>query len=300
MGVKSLGKLPRDLSDRNRTSPFAFTGNKFEFRAVGSSQACARPGMIMNAIMADSMNWISAEIEKELKNHTTGTEEENMGDAIDEVVTRTLKQYHYSVFNGNGYSEEWVKLAEQRGLKNLKTSPEAIREFANEKNIKLFEDMKVLSRREVESQQHTLYENFSKTIAIEADCLIDMVGTYVVPAVLQYKRDLVASLDVSEPSQANLLNKYNKTVSELLTSHENLKIVREKSSTFIPPPSPASRPGAEASSHGNDHLFEEATFFRKQVMDAMDRTRVAADTLETMVDDKIWPFPKYHEILLLK
>jgi glutamine synthetase len=277
LGVNSLPPLPRDLSDRNRTSPFAFTGNKFEFRAVGSSQACARPAMILNVIVSESMLYIAEEIEKEkVKGFKLDL-------AINNVVTRVLKEHQKVIFNGNGYSEDWVIEAEKRGLKNLRTAPEAIKEFSSEKNVKLFEKMKVLSRRELESQQHILYENFSKTVAIEADCLNHMVSAFIVPTCLEYKRTLLATIDTKDEHQNRLLTKYSGLISSLLGEIEKLTVLRQKAKSF-----------------SEEELHEQATFYRNQVMSAMIDTRVFVDSLEVLTDDKIWPFPKYSEMLFLK
>jgi len=277
LGTNSLPPLPRDYSDRNRTSPFAFTGNKFEFRAVGSSQACARPGMILNTIAAESMIYVADEIEKEI---ATGIRREL---AINNVVTRVLKEHHMAVFNGNGYAEEWVTEAEKRGLKNLRTAPEAIKEFNSEKNIRLFESMKVLSKREVESQQHILYETFSKTVDIESECLLQMVTSYVLPTALEYKKSLAQTLDSTVPVQANHLKNYNNLITDLLTSIDKLKQVKEKAKAF-----------------SEEHLHDQAAYNRGPVMDCMNETRKIADSIEAITDDKLWPFPKYSEILLMK
>lgn len=277
LGTNSLPPLPRDYSDRNRTSPFAFTGNKFEFRAVGSSQACARPGTILNTMLAESMFYMADQIDAEVKKGF------KLDLAINNVVTKELKEHHQVVFNGNGYSEEWVVEAEKRGLKNLRTAPEAIKEFTSEKNINLFESMKVLSRREVESQQTILYENFSKTVAIESETLVQMVSGYVIPASFEYKKTLLATCDTKDTTQAKLLSEYSKLISELLENVENLRVVSKHARSFH-----------------EDKLHEQATYYRKEVMDAMLATRKASDAIEVLTDDKIWPFPKYSEILFLK
>jgi len=171
----------------------------------------------------------------------------------------------------------------KRGLKNLRTAPEAIKEFSSEKNVKLFEKMKVLNRREVESQQHILYENFSKTVAIEADCLHHMVSAFVVPTCLEYKRTLLATIDTKDEHQAKLLTRYSTLISQLLGEVEKLTVLRQKAKSFH-----------------EEELHEQATFYRKEVMTAMLDTRVFADALEVLTDDKLWPFPKYSEMLFLK
>jgi glutamine synthetase len=278
LGVNSLPTLPRDASDRNRTSPFAFTGNKFEFRAVGSSQSCARPGTILNTMMADSFNYVSDEIEKAMK---TGLKSDV---AIQSVVSKLLKEHNRVIFNGNGYSEEWKKEAERRGLPNLRTTPEAIKAFGSEKNIELFERMKVLSRREVLSAQSIMYENFIKTVAIEADCMLNMASAYILPVSLEYRQKVHTSIDSADAAQSEYAKSVNHSVSSLVSSIDNLKKTIEKAKSF----------------HDEEHLEEQATFYRVDIFDAMAKTRSACDTLETMVDDRLWPFPKYSEILFLK
>lgn len=277
LGVNSLPTLPRDSSDRNRTSPFAFTGNKFEFRAVGSSQSCARPGMILNTVMAESMNFVSDELEKQLKSNL------KMDFAVHSIVSKLLKEHGRVVFNGNGYSDDWRKEAERRGLPNLRTTPEAIGVLSTPKTVELFEKTGVLNRREVASTQTIMYENFSKTVAIEAECTVTMAQTYVLPVALEHKRNIAASVDSADPVQAKLVKDVSKSVTDLVNAIDALKGVKEQAKKFH-----------------EDHLHEQATFYRNEVMDAMAATRTVCDTLESHVDDKLWPFPKYSEMLFLK
>jgi len=277
LGVNSLPTLPRDSSDRNRTSPFAFTGNKFEFRAVGSSQSCARPAMMLNCAVADSLHWLADEIESELKK---GMKPEL---AVHAVVTRTLKAHRHAIFNGNGYSEEWRTEAEERGLLNLRTTPEAIKLLSEEKNLAVFENLKVLTRREVLSTQTIMFDHFIKTVAIEAECLTTMATSHVLPASFQHKQRIAASVDKDQPLQMAVLNKLNSAINDLLKSLEDLNKQKEAATKFH-----------------EDQLSEQSVFYRQEVMTAMAATRTACDTLETMVDDSLWPFPKYSEILLLK
>jgi len=277
LGVNSLPTLPRDASDRNRTSPFAFTGNKFEFRAVGSSQSCARPATFVNAIVADSLNFIADELERLTANNM------KLDIAVQMVVSTILKEHKRCVFNGNGYSEEWRKEAATRGLPNLRTTPEGINALSAEKNIALLEKLGVLTKREIHSTQHIMFETYSKTVAIEAECLSSMVSSYIVPAAFEYKRNLIASVDPKEPLQAKALDIVNKGISALLQNIEELNKVKET-----------------ARNMSEEKLFEQATFYRNDVMDVMAKTRAASDALEVVVDDKLWPFPKYSELLFLK
>jgi len=278
LGVNSLPKIPRDQSDRNRTSPFAFTGNKFEFRAVGSSQNCARPATILNTITADSFHYIADLIEAEhLKNRPTM----NIDQACTEVVTRLLKEHHVAVFNGNGYAKEWVVEAESRGLHNLRTTPEAIAALGSEQNVSVFERMKVLTRREVESQQMIYYEFFSKSVDIEAECMITMVSSYITPACLKHKQTLTA-LDLADAPQKSLLDTFNKHFSALVSGVDALKAQ------------------VSEAHHLHEDPAAQATFYRQNVMESMDTLRKSSDALEVLVDDALWPFPKYSEMLSLR
>lgn len=282
LGSNSIPQLPRDASDRNRTSPFAFTGNKFEFRAVGSSQSCARPITILNTIVADSIDFVSAELEKEAKN--AGLKAPNT-DVINAVVTRILKEHRRAIFNGNGYSDEWRKEAtDVRKLWHLKTLPEAVREFSSDKNVTLFERHGVLSKKEVLIQQATMFENYSKTIQIEAETEYNMVQSHILPAALEYKKTVVGSLDEKDPVQKEYLDRYSALISKVLTG---LNVLKEKKNLA-------------KSLHDEDKAFEQATLYRTEVYDSMTALRVVADELESLVDDKLWPFPKYSEMLFLK
>jgi len=278
LGVNSLPTLPRDASDRNRTSPFAFTGNKFEFRAVGSSQSCARPVAILNSVVADSLNYIADLLEKEIG------AERKLEDCVSTVIGRVLKEHRRVLFAGNGYSEEWKKEAtEKRGLWHLRTLPEAANEMSSEKNVELFAKLGVLSKKELLVEQHTLFEIFSKSIAIEASCMIAMVQSAVLPVVFEFQQKLMASMDCSDPVQEKYVSNYKKKVSLLIETLESLKEKNE---------------GAKIM--GEDNLIEQSTFYRNEIMDAMDHTRSICDSLEDLVDDRLWPFPKYSEMLFLK
>jgi glutamine synthetase len=275
--VSSLPDIPRDASDRNRTSPFAFAGNKFEFRAVGSSQNCARPVMLLNTIMADSIHIIADLIEQRLKTN------KNVEEVTREVVKATLIEHQRAIYNGNGYSQEWRDEAKRRGLPNLATTAEAIKQMGAEKNIQLFEKLDILSRKELLSMQHVAFETFAKHVAIEADCTYSMANSYVLPVALEYKQRLTATLDAKDPAQAELLAEYSKHISALIVALKQLNAVRAKAKQFE-----------------EEHLFEQAMFYRHEVMDAMAAVRSASDALEEEIDDKLWPFPKYSELLFLK
>lgn len=275
--VNTLPDIPRDASDRNRTSPFAFAGNKFEFRAVGSSQNCARPVMMVNTIVAESVHALADLIEEKLKTNPS------MEEVTREVVKETLKQHQRAIYNGNGYSQEWREEAKRRGLLNLATTPDAIKQLGDNKNLELFERMGVLSRKELQSFVNVNFENFSKHVAIEADTMYTMAHSYILPTALEYKQRMTTTLDAADPVQSAFLKDYNVQLSALMSSLRKLAEVRKKAKSFE-----------------EEHLYEQAAYYRNEVMDAMKDTRAACDALEENIDDKLWPFPKYSEILFLK
>jgi glutamine synthetase len=275
LGVNVLPVLPRDASDRNRTSPVAFTGNKFEFRAVGSSQNSARSGTMLNTILADSINHISDDLEKEFKKG--GSKE----DAIQQVVQRYLSQYKGAIFNGNGYSADWIKEAERRKLFNLRTAPEAIQQLDSKKNVDIFTSTGVLSEIELHAHKEILYENYCKAIAIEAQCLHSMASTSVLPAALQYQSS-VAGIT----GKGKAFESYHQNISsvsgELIARTEALKKTMEEAERL------------------EGDLHQKATFYRTEVFQSMQKTREVCDELENVVDNKLWPFPKYSEMLFMK
>jgi len=278
LGVNSLPALPRDASDRNRTSTFAFTGNKFEFRAVGSSQNCARPMMILNTIVAESINYVCDLLEKELSDKPRYR-------AIQSVVSKVLKDHKGAIFNGNGYSDEWKKEAVARGLWNLPSSPEAFAQLGSDKNKKLFSSLGVLTEEEVVSHQHVLYETYIKALNVEAQCLMNMAKTYILPAALEYKSKIFNVMHgTTSGAQEGYYNRFNGLINELIGSTDSLQNTLEQSEKF-----------------GEENLHEKASFFYKEVVfGQMKKLREVCDELEKLVDNKIWPLPKYSEMLFLK
>jgi len=279
LGVNSLPALPRDASDRNRTSAFAFTGNKFEFRAVGSSQTCARPMLVLNTIVADSINYVTDLLEKEVGKGETRQQ------AIQTIVTKVLKEFKGAIFNGNNYSDEWKQEAARRKLWNLPSSPEAFREWGSDKNKKLFSKLGVLTEEELISHQHVLYENYLKGLNVEAQCLVNMAQTYILPAAFEYKSKMFnwASQDKSG-AQQNYFTRINNLTNELLSAIEDTKKTMDGVDKFH-----------------EEQLHEKATYFYKElVFGQMKRLRHVCDELENVVDNKIWPLPKYSEMLFLK
>lgn len=233
--------------------------------------------MILNTIVAESLNYISEELEKKLINN------EKKEEIIAKVVSDIFKEHKKVIFNGNGYSEEWKKEAiEKRKLWHLKTLPEAVKEMSSEKNINLFTKMGVLSKTELLVQQHTLFENFSKTITIEADCLQSMAQTYILPSAMEFKKNFYSSIDSN--IQKEYYNNINHLIDTLILSIQNLEKTRQKSKLFS----------------DEDQAFEHSMYCRNELMQSMNEVRIICDLLENIIDDKLWPFPKYSEILLMK
>jgi len=274
LGVNALPSLPRDSTDRNRTSAVAFTGNKFEFRAVGSSQNSARPGTMLNTVLADSINYLCDEIEKEIK------QGKSRQDAVEKVVQKTLAEYKGAIFNGNNYSDEWVKEAEKRKLWNLRTSPEAIQQLDSKKNVEIFKSTGVLSEKEVHAHKDILYEIYCKAMSIEAQCLHSMSATSVLPAGIAYQ-NTVSDIPSRSKSMDGYYGNISSLTSELISRNDVLKKRIEE---------------AERESD----MHKKATFYRTEVTQAMQKTREVCDELEAVVDNKLWPFPKYSEMLFMK
>jgi glutamine synthetase len=281
LGVSVLPPLPRDATDRNRTSPFAFTGNKFEFRAVGSSQATAKPNAVLNTIVADSLAHIAGEIEK-------GKAQKGLEAAVNEVVVDLLKKHQRILFNGNGYSPEWHAEAGKRGLPNFKNAVDAIANFASKKNVELFERFAVLSAKEVESRMAIMFEGYCKAIAIEGQSALSIARTMILPAA--QRSQLAVAQSVGAAKAAGL---------EVKVQEKRLRDFTARIESFVLAIDELTAHFESAEHHGGapqDH----AKTYRDKVVPAMGRLREIADGLETMVDDADWPLPKYREALFLQ
>lgn len=277
LGVSQLPEVMKDNTDRNRTSPFAFTGNKFEFRAVGSSASTAFPVTILNTVIADGMSEIIASLKEKLG---AGKKTE---DAIMEVVKAAVIETKKIRFEGNGYSEEWVAEAERRGLPNLRKTPEALHQLIEKKSIELFTKYGVFSEAEVNSRYHVRVERYIKNLMIEVDTLKSMIDTQVLPAAYAYSGDLaqtvvaVKAAGVSAP-QVDILNKLMHLIAALQTKRGQLETVYSKAE----------------SAHTED---EKAKLLAVEVSTAMAEIRQISDELESLIGDDYWPLPKYREML---
>jgi glutamine synthetase len=273
LGTPVLPPLPRHAGDRNRTSPFAFTGNKFEFRAVGSSQSISFPITVLNTIVAESIDALVVLLEAKLKKKAT------VEAAILEVVKETYVANKRIVFNGDGYSEAWHKEAAKRGLLNLPTALDAIEVFTSAKNIKLFGDYGVLSHKEVESRQEIMYDIYFKTVNIEGETTAHMAQTQILPAALSYLADLSA-INFKSKAAERIIKQVSSVTDQLSDALEELK-----------------KQNAE---EGGDSVHEKAYHLRDNVLPAMLEVRAAADQLEGLVSETHWSLPSYREMLFVK
>jgi glutamine synthetase len=280
LGVTSLPDLPRDMSDRNRTSPFAFTGDKFEFRAVSSRQSVAYPSTFLNLIVSESLDFLCDEIERR-----GGPSTEN----IEKVVQSTLKDHQRILYGGDNYSQAWTAEAAERGLLNLRGTPEALAGFASETNLSLFERYNVFSRGEAVSRYKVLNEQYAQKVNVEARLMREIATSMIMPAALQYQRDLCDSMNslttampnADTSTQQTLLTKVTAEIAKLQTATDNLTDIQH---------------AIEASDLEDNELAVE---FRERVMPAMGALRLPVDRLERMVDDSLWPLPKYREMLFV-
>ena len=277
IGVTTLPPLPKDATDRNRTSPFAFTGNKFEFRMCPSSSSIAMPNIVLNTIVAEVLQEIADRLEKTA----------DVNAEVQEILVEYVSKHKRVVFNGNGYSDEWVVEAESRGLQNLKTTVEATKALIAEKNIAVMEKHAVLSRVEMESRYEIALEAYIKTINVEALTMIDMSKRQILPAVINFATNVAASIneinatgiEVDLTAQTELLIE----VSALTASLKKSVVVLEEATAKA------------ANAHGD--TYEQASLFRFDVSEKMAALREVADTLETLVDQEMWPMPTYGDLL---
>ena len=273
-GVRTLPQLARDATDRNRTSPFAFTGNKFEFRMVGSRDSVASPNVVLNTIVAEAFAEACDVLD----------EAEDFEMAVHDLIKKYATEHQRIIFNGNGYSDEWVEEAERRGLPNIRSMVEAIPALTTEKTVEMFERFHVLTRAELESRAEIRYENYSKAINIEARTMIDMASKQFVPAFVKYTRSLADTVNAVREAgadttvQAEILNEVTKLLGETREALAALIKVTEEA---------MEKPEGE----------ERARFYYFEVTPAMERLRAPVDRLEMIVDKEAWPMPSYGDLL---
>jgi glutamine synthetase len=280
IGVSVLPKLPRDAGDRNRTSPFAFTGNKFEFRAVGGSQSVAGPNTVLNTIVAESLDYIATNLEK-----AKGAGKD-LAKALQELLPGIIKESKKVLFNGDNYTAEWHKEAERRGLPNLRNTVDALPVVVRKDSVELFGKYKVYSERELQSRLAILAEHYVKTINVEAKLTAFMAKTMILPAALRYQNEVAHAVNatkaagVDNGAQADMLRSLTGTISEFQKATANLEKAVDH--------------------HAAGEPLEHATYSRDKVLPAMAAVRSLGDKLEGVVADDLWPLPTYREMLFIK
>ncbi|MAE27912.1 MAG: glutamine synthetase type III [Planctomycetes bacterium] len=284
LGVSALPDLPRDATDRNRTSPFAFTGNKFEFRAVASSQSVSYPSTILNTIVAESIDHLANEIEAR-------SEASDRGAMIQEIVRETLSKHGRVLFTGDNYSGDWEAEAQKRGLLNLRTTPEALDYFASEANTALFDKYGVFSPRETASRSNVLYEKYIGRIHIEALALKELASTVVLPTAINWQGNLADSINATlSAAPAAEIGPQREYLEEVASVTGHLKAACDKLTVLCDLAQAKEKALA---------LGDLAAWYCADVIAAMDAVRAEADHLEGLVDDETWPLPKYRELLFV-
>ena len=274
IGSTVLPHFPKDSTDRNRTSPFAFTGNKFEFRSLGSSQSIAGPNIILNTIVADALEQFADVLEQA----------DDFNAAVKKLVADNVKAHKRIIFNGDGYSEAWPKEAEKRGLLNYKTTPEAVPHFADPQNIELFKRHHVFTETEVVSRTEIMMELYAKTIHIEALTMIDMMKKHVIPSVLSYEDKLAKlvcrkkSMNISDSLEIGLLKKLSALTDQL---DKKLAILEQNT----------------RKDEAIADMAEAAVFSQEHVFSAMNDLREVVDEIEPLVAKEYWDLPTYGEML---
>ena len=275
VGVNTLPILKKDATDRNRTSPFAFTGNKFEFRMVPSSGSISGPNFILNTIVADVLKEFADELEKA----------EDFTATVHDLIHKTYVEHKRVIFNGNGYSEEWIEEAAKRGLPNLPTMVDATSALTCDRTIEIFERHKVLNRLELQSRAEIHYESYIKQINIEAKTMIDIASKQILPAIIKYKGNVAQSLQVVKEvgGDTSVEEKLLHDITEnVKLFYHSLQVLEEET---------------EKAHHLQCDNKEQAIFYRDHIAKAMEELRKPADVLEMLVDEEMWPFPTYGELL---
>jgi glutamine synthetase len=279
IGVDTVPPLPKHAGDRNRTSPFAFTGNKFEFRAVGSSQSIAGPLVTLNTIVAESLDFFATELDK-----ATGGDQAQLATAVEQLLNQEIAAHKKVIFNGNGYSAEWQAEAARRGLPNLRSTPEALAVLIDPQNIGLFEKYGVLSRREMESRHEIYMERYSKDISTEAHTALEMARKIILPAGYRYQGELVDTASklssLGQPAHLGTLEKLTALVN---TCEQRIDALQAAVDEPV-------RGGVAA----------EAAHAHAMIIPALSALRETADQMEPLLPDDLWALPTYAEMLFIK
>jgi glutamine synthetase len=273
-GVKTLPDFEKDATDRNRTSPFAFTGNRFEFRMVGSADSIASPNTALNAIVAEAFSDAADELEKA----------DDFDLAVHDLIKRNFTEHQRIIFNGDGYSDEWVKEAERRGLPNIKSSIEAADSLTTEAGVRLYERFGIFTKKELESRQEIIYETYAKSINIEALTMIDMAGRQIIPAVIKYSRMLADTVNSVKAAggdasvEAGQLREVSERLVRMQNALDRLRAAEKMAAAVRDP-------------------REQAFCYKDKVTVVMDELRAPADELEMLVDKDLWPIPTYGDLM---
>ena len=274
IGVDVLPEFPKDTTDRNRTSPFAFTGNKFEFRMLGSSLSISCPNIILNTIVADALSQFADQLEKST----------DFKMDLNTLIKETIRQHKRIIFNGNGYSKEWVEEAKQRGLLNIKNTAEAIPYYIADKNIELFTKYHIYTKEEMFARDEILFDTYSKTLQIEATTMERMTTQDILPAAFSYQKELLTTLQLKkqlsidgEPVELHLYNALSKEIKGMVEAAEKIQTILSSTSGLSLP--------------------QVSKIYADTLIPAMNTLRQHGDRLEEMVDRQIWPYPQYTDLL---
>ena len=278
IGATVLPHFVKDNTDRNRTSPFAFTGNKFEFRMLGSAASVANPNIVLNTAVAEALDQFAKELD--------GVAPEDMEHAVHELIKRAIKKHKRVIFNGNGYTDEWIEEAEKRGLYNLKSTPDALPMWIAQKNIDLFTKHSIFTSEELHSRYEIWLENYSKTINIESNTMVEMVQKDLLPSVMSYIEEIAstASLKASVvpgitcESETALITKLSELQDAMTKGLEKLK-------------------SDTAKARANEDVLENAKLYQAEVLEDMEELRKSADAAETLIPDDLLPYPTYGKLL---
>jgi glutamine synthetase len=280
LGVSVLPKLPKDAGDRNRTSPFAFTGNKFEFRAVGSSFSIGGPNVVLNTIVAESLDFIATQLEAATKAGKP------LNKAVQELLPGILKESKKVIFDGDGYSEDWHKEAEKRGLPNLKSTTDALPVIIRKDAIDLFTKYKVFTERELQARFAIFSEKYVKEVTIEANMMVTMAKTMILPAALRYQAEVAAAVNATKAAGVDPAGQ--------------LEALRELTDLITKFQAASSSLCSAAHHHPDGDPYAHAKYIKESVIPKMVDLRTLGDKLETVVADDLWPLPTYREMLFIK
>jgi glutamine synthetase len=284
LGIGQIPEILLDNTDRNRTSPFAFTGNKFEFRAVGSAANCGPSMIVLNTIVGDQLVKFKAEVDAQI------AKGEKQDDAMMEVIRKYVKESKKILFEGNGYSDEWVAEAAKRGLNNIKTTPKALNAYVSKKTVEVFTQNQILSARELEARYEIKLEDYFKKVQIESRVMGDLVINHVLPAAIDYQNELIQNVQGLQSLKLSA-STYEVQMEQIQEISEHISVIRKQTTAMI-----------EMRKQLNklEHMEEKAIQYCELVVPFFEVIRLHADKLELLIPDSKWPLPKYRELLFMR